>query len=86
MGGDEFALVMTFPERPDSQQVIMRLRKHVNRDFAFEDFRRELPVSIGYAIYPGEDSSIELLLHRADLRMYADKQTCKITTDPGFEI
>ncbi|HAT42294.1 MAG TPA: GGDEF domain-containing protein [Rheinheimera sp.] len=86
LGGDEFALVMTFPERPDSQQVIMRLRKHVNRDFAFEDFRRELSVSIGYAIYPGEDSSIELLLHRADLRMYADKQTCKITTDPGFEI
>lgn len=77
LGGDEFALVMTFNEQPDTQQLIMRLRKHVNRDFTFEDFKRELSVSIGYAIYPAEDSSIELLLHRADLRMYADKQTQK---------
>lgn len=86
LGGDEFALVMTFTEKPDIQQVVTRLRKHVNRDFAFEDFRRELSVSIGYAIYPDEDSSIELLLHRADLRMYADKQTCKITSESEFEI
>lgn len=86
LGGDEFALVMTFTERPNIQQVIMRLRKHVNRDFAFEDFQRELSVSIGYAIFPDEDSSIELLLHRADLRMYADKQNFKIMTESEFEI
>ena len=86
LGGDEFALVMTFTDQPNIQQVIMRLRKHVNRDFAFEDFQRELSVSIGYAIFPDEDSSIELLLHRADLRMYADKQTYKNTKESEFEI
>lgn len=86
IGGDEFAIVMTFAEKPNIKQVVTRLRRHVNRDFSFEDFRHELSVSIGYAIYPGEDSSIELLLHRADLRMYADKQDRKISNDPEFEI
>lgn len=86
LGGDEFGLVIVFAEKPDVQQVIARLRKHVNRDFAFEDFCRELSVSIGYAIYPDEDSTIETLLHHTDLRMYADKVQSKVTLNSEFEI
>lgn len=74
LGGDEFAIIMKFSEHPDITSIIERMKSHINREFVFEQFHRNLSISIGHGLFPDEDMSIEPLLHRADLRMYADKQ------------
>jgi diguanylate cyclase (GGDEF)-like protein len=86
LGGDEFALLMVFSERPNVEQIITRVRQKVNLDFAFEDFRRELSISIGYATFPGDDKSVDTLMHHADLRMYADKLKSKTELKSEYDI
>jgi diguanylate cyclase (GGDEF)-like protein len=77
LGGDEFAIIMKFAEQPDIAAIVARMKAQINKDFVFEDFHRKLSMSVGYGIYPTEELNIELLLHRADLRMYADKHASK---------
>ena len=68
---------MQFPELPDVPVIVERMRAHINKDFVFENFHRKLTMSIGHGLYPTEELTIESLLHRADLRMYADKHASK---------
>lgn len=86
LGGDEFAIIMQFTEQPDVSTILARMRAQINIDFVFEDFHRKLTMSIGHGIYPTEELAIEPLLHRADLRMYADKHASKYTNEAGIGI
>ncbi len=80
LGGDEFAVLMPFATQPDVNAVLSRLKKQTSLNFSFEDCSQHLTLSIGHALYPSEETTPEGLLHKADLRMYAQKRATKAIT------
>ncbi|MFI7598113.1 diguanylate cyclase [Actinoplanes sp. NPDC049681] len=65
VGGDEFAAVLTGPDAETAAAVVDRVRTALNGVAAG---------SLGFACYPAEATGIESLHHRADQRVYADKE------------
>jgi diguanylate cyclase (GGDEF)-like protein len=75
IGGDEFVVLLPNTESDlDAKIVAEKVRQAIEIPFEIEDYRLNISVSIGIAIYPehGEDE-IELSKN-ADLAMYYAKQ------------
>lgn len=77
LGGDEFAVLMPFPAPPDVNAELARLKAQTRLNFAFEDCQQRLTLSMGHALFPAEETTADGLLHKADLRMYAQKRATK---------
>ncbi len=77
LGGDEFAVLMPFATPPDVATLLARLKDQTSLDFTFDDCSQRLTLSVGHALFPSEETTPEALLHRADLRMYAQKRATK---------
>lgn len=77
LGGDEFAVLMPFAAAPDVNALLTRLRNRNCLQFSFEDCSQRLTLSVGHALFPLEETTPEDLLHKADLRMYAQKRASK---------
>jgi diguanylate cyclase (GGDEF)-like protein len=76
LGGDEFALVLEGAQDSASALFVAeRIRRALDQPFIVEDLTLQLETSIGIAIFPrhGEDS--EQLLKRADIALYASKDS-----------
>lgn len=74
LAGDEFALL----EHHDSHSnwfTVDKLRAIGNSPFNINGIGHDAPLSIGFAMYPGDGSTLDELLHVADQRMYEDKST-----------
>jgi diguanylate cyclase (GGDEF)-like protein/PAS domain S-box-containing protein len=76
LGGDEFAVVLTSALDPNA--VAMTARRILNslqQPFVVEGQVLEVGASIGIALYPQHGSDARTLMRRADVAMYATKQS-----------
>jgi diguanylate cyclase (GGDEF)-like protein/PAS domain S-box-containing protein len=76
LGGDEFAIVLTSALDPNA--VAMTARRVLNslqQPFVVEGQVLEVGASIGIALYPQHGSDARTLMRRADVAMYATKQS-----------
>jgi len=76
LGGDEFAIVLTSALDPNA--VAMTARRILNslqQPFVVEGQVLEVGASIGIALYPQHGSDARTLMRRADVAMYATKQS-----------
>jgi diguanylate cyclase (GGDEF)-like protein len=70
MGGDEFMLALPGADPPAAQRVAERLTLALSQS--------PVTVSIGIAVFPGDASEREQLMHCADTAMYARKRAATL--------
>ena len=76
LGGDEFALVLPGVEDASTALFVAeRIRRALDDPFVVDELTLELETSIGIAIFPRDGADIEQLLKRADLALYASKDS-----------
>ena len=68
-GGDEFALVLPETTSQGADEVLRRVCDRV----ATDGERPPISLSAGFAIYPGDGNTAEMLMNAADLRVYRMK-------------
>lgn len=76
LGGDEFGVVL--PSLPDDETAVRiaeRLLEELEHPLAVEGLALDVSASVGIAIYPAHSRDVEALLRRADVAMYAAKET-----------
>jgi diguanylate cyclase (GGDEF)-like protein len=82
LGGDEFGLVL--PDLEDETSAIRvaeRILSELERPLAVESLQLDVSGSIGIALYPTHSRDVETLLRRADVAMYAAKES-----GSGYEV
>jgi diguanylate cyclase (GGDEF)-like protein len=82
LGGDEFGVLL--PDLPDEQvalAVARRLLEELELPVSVEGLALDVSGSIGIALFPGQSRRAESLIRRADVAMYAAKET-----GGGFEL
>ena len=74
LGGDEFAILMEFIHGPaDAEALAQRLVKSIQQPLIILDREISVSFSIGIALYPRDDSRVDILLSKADAAMYEVK-------------
>jgi diguanylate cyclase (GGDEF)-like protein/PAS domain S-box-containing protein len=74
MGGDEFALLICgLKSHEECQQALNRLLLTINLPFHIGDITASVSASIGYTIFPDDNSTADTLLRHADQAMYQAK-------------
>lgn len=82
VGGDEFIVLLPDTASDDFlHKLIERLRSSMCSPFDYEGKNLSLQISIGWATFPDEGQSLDLLVRNADKKMYQQKRTGK--TAPG---
>ncbi len=83
LGGDEFAILMEFIQSSqDAEALARRLIETIQKPFLILDRELSISVSIGIAIYPRDDSQVDILLSKADAAMYE----VKVSGRNGFRL
>jgi diguanylate cyclase (GGDEF)-like protein len=76
LGGDEFALVLEGAQGPaDALFIAERIRHALDEPFVVDGMTLELETSIGIAIFPRHGEDADQLLKRADIALYASKDS-----------
>jgi diguanylate cyclase (GGDEF)-like protein len=76
LGGDEFAVLLPKITTGEGAVTVARkLQAAFEEPFTLEQVSLEVEASIGLALYPDHGSDPDELLQRADIAMYAAKQT-----------
>ena len=76
LGGDEFALVLQgASDSAGALFVAERIRRALDDPFVIEGMTLQLETSIGIAIFPRHGEDAEQLLKRADIALYASKDS-----------
>lgn len=75
MGGDEFAVLLGAVDRQQAEMAARMLIKALRPAFMVEEQRFEIGASIGIALYPDHGEEASVLTQRADVAMYAAKNT-----------
>jgi diguanylate cyclase (GGDEF)-like protein len=76
LGGDEFALLHPAQDTADDAVALAKsVREELQRSFAYQDLDLEVSASIGVALAPEHGRDASTLLRRADVAMYAAKNT-----------
>jgi diguanylate cyclase (GGDEF)-like protein len=79
LGGDEFGIILNTVDDVDEINAAMqRIDTEISQPFNFENIQYQLKASIGSAFVPQDGSELDKLLHIADQRMYAVKQSRKV--------
>ena len=73
-GGDEFALFLPEASEESALATARRIATALTRPIIIEDKIFEVGASIGIAVMPAEDASLDTLLERADSAMYKAKE------------
>ncbi|MAX00552.1 MAG: bifunctional diguanylate cyclase/phosphodiesterase [Sphingomonas sp.] len=73
LGGDEFGALVSFDDRADLDDFLVRLQGCLSPPFAFDRFDASIGANIGVAIAPQNGNSADVLLANADLAMYRGK-------------
>jgi diguanylate cyclase (GGDEF)-like protein len=77
-GGDEFILLLTeLRGANDAQQVADKIIAAIGAPFTINGEPLRVAASVGVAVYPDDDQSLEDLVEKADLAMYAAKRRGK---------
>lgn len=75
-GGDEFTVLMPDTDLKGAKATCQRVKEAVSKlRFTFGDEEVRVTLSGGVASYPNDASTVRDLIHRADERMYADKNS-----------
>jgi len=78
LGGDEFVLVLTRIEGLDQcQGILQRILNALSQPIAVMQTQVRISASMGVTIYPGDDTSANVLLEHADQAMYKAKRDGK---------
>ncbi|TAK03144.1 MAG: EAL domain-containing protein [Candidatus Manganitrophaceae bacterium] len=88
LGGDEFAILLPRLARvEDIHQVIQKIQEALRPPFVIENLPIAVEASIGVALYPDHGDTPDSLLQRADIAMYAAKQTGRSEAiyDPQYD-
>ena len=76
LGGDEFALVLQgTADSASALFVAERIRRALDDPFLIDGMTLQLETSIGIAIFPRHGDDAEQLLKRADIALYASKES-----------
>ena len=76
LGGDEFALLVPVrPEPGDVEVVVSLLQRALRSPVDIDAMQLEVRASVGVARWPDHGSEASLLLQRADIALYAAKET-----------
>ncbi len=83
LGGDEFAVLPSLrTEDPDTlEELATELLRRVQRPFVVDELSLEVGASLGISRYPRDGGDAHTLLRRADVAMYAAKEShsgCKL--------
>ncbi|WP_010677117.1 EAL domain-containing protein [Bacillus timonensis] len=74
IGGDEFAITLPVVNYAEIETIVDALSKVIRQPITFHDFTLMVFASIGIARFPDDAKSMEELMQRADLAMYASKE------------
>ena len=78
LGGDEFAIIVEdLKSYEQAEQICDTVGKLLEAPIVIDSTAMPLGISVGCAVFPQDGSSVDQLLHHADLRMYATKQAHK---------
>jgi PAS domain S-box-containing protein len=76
LGGDEFTILLTDLCDPTIiESVAQRLMETMRRPFSFSGHELFVTASIGLAAYPADGNDVDTLLRKADIAMYAVKDS-----------
>jgi diguanylate cyclase (GGDEF)-like protein len=76
LGGDEFGVLLPCLRRPGDANVVARqLLAGLREPFSIEGLTLEIDASIGMACHPAHGNGVETLIQRADIAMYAAKES-----------
>ena len=76
LGGDEFTILLTDLADPTIiETVAQRLMDAMRRPFSFSGHELFVTASIGLATYPADGNDVDTLLRKADIAMYAVKDS-----------
>ena len=74
LGGDEFAFLILDADAASAVELAARIESVLGEPFSLQRLSLEVESSIGFAIFPEHGDSVDLLLQRADVAMYAAKR------------
>lgn len=75
LGGDEFAMLMyTISDEKDAQLLAEKITSLMSQEFLIDGHSLDVGMSIGISCYPNNATSVESLMHCADMAMYYAKQ------------
>ena len=75
-GGDEFVLLLNqINSRSQCESLLQRLMASICRPYSLDGETVQITASIGYTLYPEDDSDADTLIRHADQAMYQAKQT-----------
>jgi len=74
IGGDEFAVLVSFNEDTELQAIAQRLLEAIAEPMAFETVDVRITASVGIAVFPEDGTSAQDLLAHADSAMYIAKR------------
>lgn len=75
LGGDEFGIILANADAETALEVTRRLQAALETPIALNDTFVDLSASVGVANYPEHTKNIEILLSRAEIAMYAAKES-----------
>jgi diguanylate cyclase (GGDEF)-like protein len=75
MGGDEFAVLLPAVTAKQADMAARMLLQSLRTPFVVEGNQLDVRTSIGVALYPDHGVDVNLLTQRADVAMYAAKQS-----------
>ena len=76
LGGDEFTILLTDVSEPSIiEAVANRILETMRKPFSFSGHELFVTASIGLAAYPADGSDVDTLLRKADIAMYAVKDS-----------
>jgi diguanylate cyclase (GGDEF)-like protein len=82
LGGDEFGILLpNLPDEATAIRIVGRILEELEKPLWVEGLQLDVSGSIGIAIYPAHSRDVETLLRRADVAMYAAKES-----GAGFEL
>ncbi|HUN85023.1 MAG TPA: GGDEF domain-containing protein [Terracidiphilus sp.] len=83
LGGDEFAVLLSnIRNRGEVEEVASRLRSSFDAPFPFDECELHGSASIGFALYPEDGTSKDVLVKKADEAMYLAKQSRRLAGGP----
>jgi diguanylate cyclase (GGDEF)-like protein len=87
LGGDEFAVLLPATDQRGAQKVADKLLGVLQEPITIQGVRLTVGASIGIAVFPQHASDAATLLQRADVAMYAAKQTngVHMVYDAGYD-
>ncbi|GAC1655807.1 MAG: hypothetical protein NVS9B12_07100 [Vulcanimicrobiaceae bacterium] len=78
LGGDEFAIIVEdLKSVEQAGQICDSVSKLLEVPIVIDNTSMPLGISVGCSVFPQDGASVDQLLHEADLRMYAMKETHK---------